>query len=160
MTGSHSILFQSLLLAYCLNIISCAGGNTEQIPPAASAKPALQAIHSGDIRAIMRRLNAHVHEREYTQLELDQLRRRNLEKLAGLAAELVAVSDNLPGVLPDIQLTTEEQTTFRVMASQLHNETMQLLNAGMHIPYQELNDGYRRLQQTCAACHNLFRESR
>jgi cytochrome c556 len=147
----------SLIPAFCLFSITCAG---EVIPDPAtkSSKAVLRSLHSEDIRRIMGRLHALAYEREYTELELDRIRLENLEALALAAADLVQIAGQLPQLLPDNQLSDEEQVTFKAMANQLHNETLQLLNTDSGNSYRDLKSGYRRLQQTCAACHNLFRD--
>jgi len=70
----------------------------------------------------------------------------------------VQIADQLPQMLPENQLNAEEQVTFKAMANQLHNETLQLLGTDATRSYIELNSSYQRLQQTCTACHNLFRD--
>ena len=146
----HLILLTSLL---------CVPAHAEKaVDTETSRKPALSAIHNNDIRTIMRRLNALVYEREYTQLELDRLRRENLQMLVDAAADLIKISDKLPDLISDQEISSDEQITFKAMARQLHNEASQLLDSDPDISYHELNNGFQRLQQTCAACHNLFRD--
>jgi hypothetical protein len=156
----HDKLF---ILLFSL-ILACSFYNkpfAEDIKSTSAAVPgraALQSLHSEDIRKIMRRLNALAYEREYTELELDQIRDKNLRALAHAAEDLMEISEQLPEILPDNQLSYEEQVTFKAMARQLHNETLNLLNTGSTKNYSEIKSGYLRLQQTCAACHNLFRD--
>lgn len=150
------ISFLSLILACGI----CNVPFAEDVMPDPATSPdkaALQSLHSEDIRKIMGRLYALAYEREYTELELDRIRHENLQALAHAAADLVELSGNLPQVLPDNRLTDEEQVTFTAMANQLHNETLHLLDTDATSSYSELKTGYRQLQKTCTACHNLFR---
>ena len=144
-------------MACCL-CISPLADDINQVTAASPGKAAVQSLHSEDIRKIMGRLHALAYEREYTELELDRIRHENLEALARAAAELVELSWKLPQILPDSRLTDEEQETFGAMASRLHAETMQLLDTYATDSYSELKSGYQRLQETCTACHNLFRD--
>lgn len=156
MRSRFIISFLSLVLACSLCNVPFAEDVIPD-PVTAPEKATLQSLHSEDIRKIMGRLYALAYEREYTELELDRIRHENLEALAHAAAELVDLSGRLSQVLPDNRLTDEEQVTFAAMANQLHNETLHLLDTGATSSYNELKTGYRQLQKTCTACHNLFR---
>ena len=157
MHNKFIISLLSLILACCLCNVPIAE-EVIPVPVSTPEKPALQSLHSEDIRKIMGRLYALAYEREYTELELDRIRHENLEALAHAAADLVTLSGRLPQVLPENRLTDEEQVTFAAMANQLHNETLHLLDTGATSSYNDLKTGYRRLQKTCTACHNLFRD--
>ena len=150
------ISFLSLVLACCLSNIPLAE-DVMPVPLTTSENAVLQSLHSEDIRKIMGRLYALAYEREYTELELDRIRHENLQALAHAAADLVNLSGKLPQVLPGNRLTDEEQVTFAAMANQLHNETLHLLDTDATSSYNDLKTGYRQLQKTCTACHNLFR---
>ena len=115
-------------------------------------------MHSDDIRKIMGRLYTLAYEREYTELEIDRIRHENLKALAHAADELVDISGKLPQILPEYQLTDDEVVTFRAMAGQLQAETLHLLDSDATSSYSDFKNGYRKLRQTCNACHNLFRD--
>ena len=121
------------------------------------SKSVLNAIHSNDVRIIMRRLNVLAYEREFTELELEKLRARQIKLLAQTAGELAQTAEQLP---EDVQkdLNREDQTTFRAMANQLYSESLRLEKEAEANNYRALNEGYQRLRETCNACHRLFRE--
>ncbi|HKK15540.1 MAG TPA: cytochrome c, partial [Gammaproteobacteria bacterium] len=73
------------------------------------------------------------------------------------AADLVKIAEQLPESIPDNQMSEEEQVTFRAMANQLQDETLRLLDTTATSSYSERQSGYRELEKTCTACHNLFR---
>lgn len=155
----HRKLFISLIYlvpVLCLTGISIAE-DTKQDPSAVSGKAVLLSLHNEDIRRIMGRLNTLAYEREFTELELDRMRRENLETLATAAADLVKIAEQLPESIPDNQMSEEEQVTFRAMANQLQDETLRLLDTTATSSYSERQSGYRELEKTCTACHNLFR---
>lgn len=156
---------------YCRFIITllflvlacCPGGSlyAEDVKPPpgdTSGKAVLRSLHSSDIRKIMGRLYTLAYEREYTELEIDRIRHENLEALAHAADELVDISGKLPQILPEYRLTDDEVVTFRAMAGQLKSETLHLLDSDATSSYSDLKNGYRKLRQTCNACHNLFRD--
>ena len=122
--------------------------------------PALSTIHSEQLRQIMRRLYELASEREFTELGLDQLRAEQIEALVMEADTLVINADNLPELLSEGQLTTEEQITFKAVANQLYTEALSLQADVYANKFLNIEAGYRRMQQTCNACHNLFRNDR
>jgi hypothetical protein len=122
--------------------------------------PALSTIHSDRLRQIMSRLNELAYEREYTELGLDRLRAKQIDSLVTEAETLVDNADRLPEILTEGELTPEELITFRAVASQLYSEAL-LIQADIHADsYVNVDEGYRRLRQTCNACHNLFRTTK
>lgn len=133
-------------------------GDQSPALPRENSKAVLSAIHSEKIRGIMRRLNSLAWEREYTELQIREMRAEQIELLVQAAEELIGSAENLPEIAAQEQLSDEEQTTFRAMARQLHKETVMLREYTETRQYEELSRGYRRLHQTCNACHNLFRE--
>ncbi len=150
-------LARSILLVSSLH---CAGTSAEDPPPGAPdvpGKAVLKAVHSGELRQIMRRLNSIAYEREFTQLELDRLRARHIETLVETVGELVRTAETLPEITED-GLNENDLVTFRALANQLYTETTGLRNAVRENNYAAQDAGYRRLRETCTACHNLFRD--
>lgn len=117
----------------------------------------LNVIHSDKIRAIMRRLNMLAYEREYTDLEIEQLFREQIELLINAANELRDSAENLTNITSN-KLDETDVTTFRAMANQLHRETLNLQEEINSSHYQDIRLSYRRLRETCNACHQLFRD--
>lgn len=119
--------------------------------------PALSTIHSDKLIQSMRRLNELAYEREYTELGLDRLRADQIHALVRETEILVNKAKNLSEIVTGGQLTSEERITFRAIASQLHTEAVSLQTAISANNFVNVDAGYRRLQETCNACHNLFR---
>ena len=106
----------------------------------------------------MGRLNMLAYEREYTELELNQLRAEQIELLIQTASELTQTAENLPNITADPDLSDSDQITFRAMAAQLYRETRNLQEAYDAGQSQALEPAYQRLHETCNACHRLFRD--
>ena len=151
--------FSLLGIMLCLHIFynPVIAGDILTPPLPENSKSVLNAIHSNDVRIIMRRLNVLAYEREYTELELEKLRARQIKLLAQTAGELAQTAEQLP---EDVQkdLSREDQTTFRAMANQLYSESLQLEEEAAANNYRALNECYQRLRETCNACHRLFRD--
>lgn len=122
--------------------------------------PALSAIHSDQLRRIMLRLNELAYEREYTELGLDRLRAEQIDSLVTESKTLAGNADRLSEILTQGELTAEELITFKAIANQLYSEALRI-QADIHANnFINVDKGYRRLRQTCNACHNLFRTSK
>ena len=120
-------------------------------------KIVLNVIHSDDIRAIMRRLNLLAYEREYTDLELEQKYREQIELLIQTANKLKDSAENLPNITRN-KINETDITTFRAMANQLYRETLNLQEEINSSHYRGIRLSYQRLRDTCNACHQLFRD--
>ena len=120
-------------------------------------KVVLNVIHSDKIRAVMRRLNLLAYEREYTDLELEQLFREQIELLIHAANELKDSAEILPNITSS-KLDDTDVTTFRAMANQLYRETLNIQEHINSSHFQEIRTSYQKLYETCNACHQLFRD--
>ena len=155
---SGIIIFFLLIIFIHSNLLK-AENNTEQSlqNPENRDRIVLNVIHSNNIRTIMRRLNMLAYEREYTDLELEQLFKQQIELFINAASELKDSSENLPNITGN-KLNETDVTTFRAMANQLYWETLKLQEHINSSHYQETRHSYQRLRETCNACHQLFRD--
>jgi len=139
----------SILLLTFLCIISVTWAEQQQ--------PALHGIYSKQLRTIMLRMNQLVYEREMTALQVQEVRERQLRQLIDTVADLVKAGEVLTDAVPGIELNREDQVIFRAMARQLFQEAQNLGTLVEEKNYAALDPAYRRLNETCNACHNLFR---
>lgn len=116
----------------------------------------LHAIHSDKIRNIMRRLDSLIYEREYTELELRKLNKKQIELLAKEAVALNQTAANLPSIDSLNNLSDEEQLTFNAMATELKGIAIELKKESDANHATETL--YIKLQSTCNTCHQLFRD--
>lgn len=130
-------------------VIADAGSEQEQ--------PALHGIYSEKLKTIMTRMNQLVYEREMTVLEVREIREQHLQQLIVTVMELVNTSEIMTDAIPGIELSIENRVIFRAMANQLYSEAQ---NIGVLLTdknYDSLDPAYQRLNETCNACHSLFR---
>ena len=121
-----------------------------------TGKTILNAIHSDEIKNIMRRLNTLIYEREYTELELQQLNKKQIELLAKEAITLSQTAAHLPNIASLNKMSDEEQLTFNAMAAELSDITMELKKESD--ANHETDSVYIKLQSTCNTCHQLFND--
>jgi cytochrome c556 len=118
----------------------------------------LNAIHSDDIRNIMRRLRMLIYDREYTELELRKLSSDQIKLLAEETNILAQTAENISNIASLKNLNDEEQLTFSAMANQFHDISMELQREAKANHQQTLDTAYLKLQNTCNTCHKLFRD--
>lgn len=137
------------LLVLLIFIISAAWAEQQQ--------PALHGIYSEKLKTIMLRMNQLVYEREMTALQVQEARERHLKELINTVSELVKAAEVLTDAVPGIELKKEDQVIFRAMANQLYSEAQNIGNMVEEKDYSSLDPAYQRLNETCNACHSLFR---
>lgn len=146
------MLHKSYLWVLCLLILS---PNTHI--RAEEASPILHAISSQELRDIMRRMNQLVYEREMTALQTQEIRTKRLEELLDTVSDLVNSADSLTTALPGLNLNKQDQITFKAMARQLQDEAQSVKRYAEDNDYISIDSVYQNLDDTCNACHRLFR---
>ncbi len=121
-----------------------------------TGKTILHAIHSDEIRNIMQRLDSLVYEREYTELELQKLNKKQIKLLTKEALALSQTAANLPNIDSLNNLSDEDQLTFNAMATELKGIAIELKKESD--ANHETETLYIKLQSTCNTCHQLFRD--
>ena len=137
------------LLLTLLCVISISGAGQQG--------PALHGIYSEKLKTIMLRMNQLVYEREMTALQVQEARGQHLQQLIDTVGELVKSAEVLTDAVPGIALSRENQAVFRAMAHQLFQEAQNISGLVAEKNYAALDPAYQRLNETCAACHSLFR---
>ncbi len=149
------IIFHSLLFICCLVY-----AKTTITGPSISDqdnKLKFHAIYSEELREIMRRMNQLVFEKELNELQKMEARVQHLRNLIDTVNELVVASESLTEALPGFELSHEEREIFYAMAKQLQIEANNIRKTAEETDYTYMDIAYQRLNDTCAACHELFR---
>ena len=120
-------------------------------------EPLIHVIISDRIQEIMKHLNELVNARGMTALQIMELRVKHLNDLIATIDQLVAAADNLTEAIPGIRLDPESKITFEAMAKKLQFEAAGLKTMAEETNYAGMEPAYRRLKNTCDACHQLFR---
>ena len=143
-----------VVFALCITLTSPAVLGQEPQP---LKKPLIHAIISDRVQEIMKHLNDLVNARGMTALQIMELRVKHLNELIATIDELVAASKNLNEAIPGIRLDPESKITFEAMANKLQYEAAGLKAMAEETNYAGMEPAYRRLKNTCDACHQLFR---
>jgi len=137
------------LLLVLLLVVSISGAGQQ--------RPALHGIYSEKLKTVMLRMNQLVFEREMTALQVLEEREQHLQQLIDAVADLVRAAETLTDAVPGIALIKEDQVVFRAMANQLYREAQAIGVMVEEKNYSALDPAYQRLNETCNACHSLFR---
>ena len=115
------------------------------------------AIYSENLREIMHRLSQSVYENELDNAETEKTRIKNKQQLFDNASELYIAAQKMTQALPGFDLTEDEKNIFEGLAKQLQIEANNLGYMSMKNDQAGMESVFKRLNDTCAACHELFR---
>lgn len=114
-------------------------------------------IHNEDIQEIMQRLTRALYNKEKDIKPYEEIDIEHAQKLFDLASELYLAAGKLELALPGIKLTEDEKNVFVGLARQLQIEANKLAYLRDEKDQPDLEVTFKRLNDTCAACHELFR---
>ncbi len=138
-------LFIILLVTFTSTSLSLANDSFSQKE---KTHTILNPVHSNKVQGVMRRFKLLFYEREYTELERQELTEKQIELL-------VEETNTLSGIATTLNLDEEEQLTFNAMADQLHELTHELASKNHY--QKDLIPTYIKMQETCNTCHRIFR---
>jgi cytochrome c556 len=109
----------------------------------------LHVIQSEKIQAIMEKLSLSLYEEELTMEQIN--------KLFDHASELLITAKDMNQALSGIELTVSEKRIFENVAKHLQIEANNLGYMAQNNDKKGIEITYKRLTDTCVACHELFR---
>ncbi len=131
--------------------------HSESDLPISPEKLEFHVVYSEGLRDIMRRLNQLVYKKELSDLNKNELRNQHLEELVYTVNELGFAAIVLQEALSGFDLSTEEKDIFHALAIQLQKEAENIKEMAEQNDTVNMERSYKRLNDTCAACHELFR---
>ncbi|GJM04038.1 MAG: hypothetical protein DHS20C09_00290 [marine bacterium B5-7] len=156
-------LFRALFFLFLISTTSISYGQDDNNDTDRNS-PAAHAESSERLTTIMRRLFSVVHEERIEEnLALTQA---DLSDLLEAVEELIFYSELMSAKVPESELEINDRVIFNAMASQLYDESLniQQLTKNYNFDHTDTSkdnifyDATERLNQTCAACHQLFRD--
>lgn len=154
-------LFKLLLVAgvsICLNAIASDAKDNEQEKNAGS-----HAVPGERLRSIMQNINLTIHDSTNPDTQTERINKQDMEDMIEAVEELLFYAEMMSTELPRSELNKSDLVTFRALAGQLYTEALNIQQTAKDYnletyDYELLNISYRRLNETCAACHQLFRD--
>jgi len=146
-----------------ISIAACGNGtdteNTEVTDPGTvQEKHTLHAISSEKLRVIMQDMYSSAYKSGVPDLQDGKMSEEKMADLIEAVEELLFHAELLSTGQPSVKLNETELATFRAMAGQLYTEALNLQQLTEYYDYHAIEPAYERLNQTCIACHNLFRD--
>lgn len=114
-------------------------------------------IHSKHLHEQMLQLNALVSYSQQPTIPLDHDSVAYLKKLIDTVGEVVKSAQTLKQMDPDGDLGTEQVSTFNALAEQLYIEAVNIEINARDMKLEEMDKAFRNLNETCIACHSMFR---
>jgi hypothetical protein len=105
----------------------------------------------------MQRLNQLAYKKELSALQKKEVRSQHLEDLVYTVNELGYAAIFLQEALPGFDLSTEEKDIFHAITIQLQKEAENIKEMAEQNDTVNMERSYKRLNDTCSACHELFR---
>ncbi len=121
-------------------------------------KHTLHAISSEKLRVIMQDMYSSAYKSGVPDLQDGKMSEEKMADLIEAVEELLFHAELLSTGQPSVKLNETELATFRAMAGQLYTEALNLQQLTEYYDYHAIEPAYERLNQTCTACHNLFRD--
>ena len=158
MTLSRALLFFILVSTTSISNGQDDNSNLDRNDPIAHAES------SERLTIIMRRLFSVVHEERIE--ENLELTKSDMSDLLEAVEELIFYSELMSAKVPESDLEVNDQVIFRALANLLHDESLNIQQLAKNYNFDLTDsrkdnifyDATERLNQTCAACHQLFRD--
>jgi len=148
-------------LLLILSLVIFSGCISGQVVAEKTSQPLNQSSkHAapGDrLRIIMNNLYASSHESESSGQE-QKISEDEMADLNEAVEELLFNAELMTSGTSELSLDENELVTFRALAGQLYTETLNIQQLVNNYDYRLIAPAYQRLNQTCAACHSLFRD--
>ena len=153
--------FQFLFIAgisICCNAIASDAEDVRQEKSAAS-----HAVPGERLRSIMQNINLTIHDSTNPDTQTERINKQDMEDMIEAVEELLFYAEMMSTDLPRPELNKNELVTFRALAGQLYTEALNIQQTARDYDmdtydYELLNISYRRLNETCSACHQMFRD--
>ena len=151
----HKKNYHILFLFICLFSAGAVYSEPESLDQLGELK--FHAIYSEEMQDIMQRMNQLIYEKELNESQKKERRMQHLQNLIDTASELVIAAESLTEALPGFALNQMEKDVFQAMAMQLKLEAINIRIFAEMDSYTDVDLAYERLNDTCIACHELFR---
>ncbi len=126
-------------------------------PSTVQQKHSMHAMSSEKLRVIMQDMYSSAYRSGVPDIQDSKISDEQMTDLIEAVEELLFHAELLSTGEPGVKLDETELTTFRAVAGQLYTEALNLQQLTEYYDYHAIEPAYKRLNQTCIACHNLFR---
>jgi len=142
-----------------IGVTACAWSQDDryQVRLEKTGAPAQHAVHGKRLRTLMRDLKALLFERQRTQIEIDEDRRRYLARTVEVSNGLLESATHIAESADDLR--EDERASFMALQNKLVSQTRALRMLADSGRSQSISAQFGAITTTCNACHSNFRES-
>ncbi|MDA3947407.1 MAG: hypothetical protein PF439_12080 [Helicobacteraceae bacterium] len=146
------LLLSMLVLSACVSKSVSSSNETEQL----SKKE--HKIESEELRILMRELSMVVYDRQKSELDRDDLRRRYALNLADVVKELAYKVEHIPQNELGKALTDQDKAIYERYAHELYLNGEEIGRVAQKYEMEKLDGAIAKTQQSCDRCHALLRD--
>ncbi|MEX2470380.1 MAG: hypothetical protein WD396_11545 [Pseudohongiellaceae bacterium] len=148
-----ALFFLSMFLGACTQVDRTA------VPADRSLRDeALHALMAQRIDGLYRRIEVLAHDQNRTLPELDEARQRTTNEIAANADTLSEYAAELTDLAATLDLSTANRQRFLALSGRLQDASDNVVLASAEGSSRSLTEAITGLQETCAACHSLYRD--
>ncbi len=163
-----SLLLISSLAAVVLTTSCATSGARDSSaadpPPEAMAGEARHAVHTAQLRRIMKDLGRRRRvswpqevEEEYAADERET-RAQTLERSKHVASSLATASKLIPAAIADAEMSDEDRKGFAAQVDVLHKQSLDLHGLAIRGDVRGMKRLLEEIDATCKACHDRYRD--
>ncbi len=122
-----------------------------------TGKPAIHAVHDEWLRQLMADLREIALEQITQEMEPGLAGGPKADEIADIAECLAETSREIPTVLQDVRLSSEDQRFFKALSNKLAAQALELAGLARQNEVPAMEAKLDEMISTCNACHNSFR---
>ncbi len=115
-------------------------------------------IESEELRLLMLELNMVVYDRQKSELDRDDIRRRYALNLADVVKELAYKIEHIPQDGLGENFTQKDRNIYMNYARELYKNGEEINDVAQKYEMEKLESAITKMQQTCNRCHAVLRD--
>ena len=149
------VLFLAISL---LSFSACVSKDTSTSNLTTTGTEKEHKIESEELRLLMQELNMVVYDRQKSELDRDDIRRRHALNLADIVKGFAKKIESMPADKLGNELTVEDREMYLYYAQELYKDGEVINTVAQNYEMEKLDSTIVKMQQTCNRCHALLRD--
>lgn len=153
------MILRILFLMLALFVLSACVSKSSSSANMNSLKAAKEhKIESEELRLLMLELNMVVYDRQKSELDRDDIRRRYALNLADVVKELAYKIEHIPQDGLGENFTQKDRNIYMNYARELYKNGEEINDVAQKYEMEKLESAIAKMQQTCNRCHAVLRD--
>ena len=150
---------RALFLIISLLLLSaCVSKNSSSVNLTTVETEKEHKVESEELRLLMQELDMVVYDRQKSELDRDDIRRRYALNLAAVVKELAYKIEHIPQDGLGENLTQKDRVLYIDYARELYANGEEINDVAQKYEMEKLESTIDNMQQTCNRCHALLRD--